>query len=76
MSEKRRAPEPDLVECECGITFTALRCPGLDCQKIQPGISLCTDAERAILAEIDEMFTRSPQWFENHLPTGACRDAP
>lgn len=28
-----------------------------------------SDAERAILTEVDAMFTRSPQWFEIHLPT-------
>lgn len=48
MSENSR-PEGDLIECECGVTFAALRCPALDCQKEQPGMRLVTEADWKVL---------------------------
>lgn len=36
-------PEPDLCECECGIAFTPLMCPG--CELVQPGLRIVPAAE-------------------------------
>lgn len=50
LARREAAPgEPDLVECECGIVFTPLRCPAHDCQSEKHGLALVSLAEKRTL---------------------------